>query len=80
MNSISAPLLAALVASDTTSLFVNIVILAVVLIVAFWIVGKMGAPDPIDTILRIVVGVIGLVWLLNLVGVLGGHPFVMYHR
>jgi 3-hydroxyacyl-CoA dehydrogenase len=80
MNLLSAPLLAALVASDTTGLLVNILILAVVLIVAFWIIGKMAAPDPIDTILRIVVGLMGLIWLLNLVGVLGGHPFVMYHR
>ncbi|HEY3756758.1 MAG TPA: hypothetical protein VGL42_11465 [Opitutaceae bacterium] len=66
--------------SNTTDLIINIVILAVVMIVAFWIIGKMAAPDPIGTILRLVVGIIGLIWLLNMVGFVGGHPFVIYHH
>jgi hypothetical protein len=68
------------VTSDTTGLLINIVILAVVLVIAFWIVGKMAAPDPIGVILRIIVGVIGLLWLLNMMGAVGGHPFIIYHR
>jgi len=80
MNLIPASILGAVVvASDTAGLLINILILAVVLVVAFWIIGKMAAPSPIDTILRIIVGVLGLLWLLNLIGAVGGHPFVLYH-
>ncbi len=75
----ASPLAAVVVASDTTSLAINIVILVIVLIIAFWIIGKMAAPDVIGTILRIIVGVLGLIWLLNLVGVMGVHPFLIYH-
>jgi hypothetical protein len=71
---------AVVVATDATGLIVNILILALVLVVAFWIIGKMAAPDPIGTILRVIVGVIGLIWLLNLVGAVGDHPFMIYHR
>jgi hypothetical protein len=80
MYLIPAPFLGAtVVASDTTGLLINILILAVVLVVAFWIIGKMAAPNPIGTILRIIVGLIGLLWLLNMVGAVGGQPFVIYH-
>jgi len=65
--------------SDTAGLLINILILAIVLVVAFWIIGKMAAPNPIGTILRLIVGIIGLIWLLNLVGAIGGHPFMIYH-
>lgn len=75
----ASPLAAVVVASDTTALAINIVILVIVLIVAFWIIGKMAAPNPVGTILRVIVGVLGLIWLLNLVGAVGGHPFLIYH-
>ena len=81
MNLIPVSLLGAVVVtSDTTSLLVNVLILAVILCVAFWIIGKIAAPDPINLILRLIVGILGLIWLLNLVGAVGGHPFVIYHR
>jgi hypothetical protein len=57
-----------------------VVILALILAVAFWIIGKMAAPEPLGLIFRVIVGVLGLIWLLNLLGAVGGHPFVIYHR
>jgi hypothetical protein len=80
MNLIPASILGAVVvASDTTTLLINVLILAVILFVAFWIVGKMAAPEPLSLILRVIVGILGLIWLLNLLGAVGGHPFVIYH-
>jgi len=80
MSLLAHPLFSVVVGSDTTSLLVNVLILAIVLVVAFWIIGSMAAPEPIGTILRVIVGIAGLLWLLNLVGAVGGHPFVIYHR
>lgn len=79
MNLIPASLGAVVVESDTTGLLINVVILAVILCVAFWIIGKMAAPEPIGLILRVIVGIMGLIWLLNLVGAVGGHRFFIYH-
>jgi hypothetical protein len=80
MNLIPVRLLGAVVVgSDTTGLLINVAILAIVLCIAFWIIGKMSAPDPLGTILRVIVGILGLIWLLNLIGAVGGHPFVIYH-
>lgn len=64
----------------STNLIINLVILVLVLVVAFWIVAKMAAPEPIGTILRVVIGLLGLLWLLNLIGFVGGHPFFIYHQ
>jgi hypothetical protein len=81
MNLLPASILGdVIVTSDTTGLVINVVILALILAVAFWIIGKMAAPEPLGLIFRVIVGVLGLIWLLNLLGAVGGHPFVIYHR
>jgi hypothetical protein len=81
MNLLPASILGdVVVTSDTTGLVINVVILALILAVAFWIIGKMAAPEPLGLIFRVIVGVLGLIWLLNLLGAVGGHPFVIYHR
>jgi hypothetical protein len=80
MHLIPAQLLGAVVVtSDSTGLLINLLIVALIIALAFWVVGKMGLPEPVGLILRIIVGVIALIWLLNLFGAMGGHPFVLYH-
>lgn len=81
MHLLPAPVFSAVVVgSDTTNLVINLIILVLVLVVAFWIIGKMAAPDPIGTILRVLIGLLGLLWLLNLIGFVGGHQFFIYHN
>ncbi len=70
---------AVVVASDSTGTLINILIVALIFSLAFWVIGKMGVPEPINMILRVIVGIVALIWLLNLFGALGGHPFVLYH-
>lgn len=80
MHLIPAQLLGAVViASDSTGLLINLLIIALIFSLAFWVIGKMALPEPVSMILRIIVGVIALIWLLNLFGAMGGHPFVLYH-
>jgi len=67
------------VASGASGTLINILIMALIFSLAFWVIGKMGVPEPIGLILRVIVGIVALVWLLNLFGALGGHPFVLYH-
>jgi hypothetical protein len=81
MHLISGPLLGAVVVtSDGGSLLINILIVALIFALAFWVIGKMAVPEPINLIFRVIVGIVALIWLLNLFGALGGSPFVIYHR
>jgi len=50
-------------------MLVSILILVLILVVAFWIIGEMSLPHPINMIVRVVVGIVGLIYLLNLIGV-----------
>ena len=80
MHLIPAQLLGAVVvASDSTGLLINLLINVVIIALAFWVIGKMALPEPVGLILRVIVGIIALLWLLNLFGAMGGHPFVLYH-
>lgn len=52
-------------------LLITLLIIALVVFVAFWIVNEIGLPHPINLIVKVIVGVIALIYLLN---ALGGVP------
>lgn len=54
------------------SLLISLLVLALVVFVAFYVIGMMGIPDPMNLILRVIVGIIALVYLLNMVGGIPG--------
>jgi hypothetical protein len=47
-----------------------LLVIAVAAVLAFYIVGQMGLPYPIDLVLRVIVGALLLLFLLHAVGVL----------
>lgn len=47
------------------SIIVALLIFAIVAVLAFYIIGQMGIPAPIDMIVRIIVGLILLLVLLQ---------------
>ncbi len=49
-------------------LLLTLLCIALAVYVAFWIVDRVGPPDPFGLILRVIVGVIALVFLVNAVG------------
>ncbi|MEY2873710.1 MAG: hypothetical protein RLZZ373_1081 [Pseudomonadota bacterium] len=54
-----------------------LLILVVVGWIAFWVVGQMGVPEPINMVLRVIIGVI---LLLVLLGMVSGYINVPYLR
>lgn len=50
------------------SLLLTILVICLVVYVAFYVIGMMGIPDPMNLILRVIVGVVALVYLFNAVG------------
>jgi len=73
------PLLAVVDASNAVGLLINILIVVLIFSLAFWVIAKMGVPEPVNLVLRVIVGVIALLWLLSMVGAFGGHPFLVWH-
>lgn len=55
---------------DLVSILVLLLVVAVIAFVAFWVIGQMGLPDPINLVARVIVGVI---LLLVLLGMFTGH-------
>lgn len=52
-----------------SSPLIAILIIAIIAVLGFWIVDRMGMPAPIDWIVKIILGVILLVALLNRIGI-----------
>lgn len=50
-------------------LLIFVLIVALIVFVAFWIVDRIGFPDPINWIVKAIVGLIALVALLSKLGV-----------
>lgn len=50
-------------------MIISLLTTVLILVVAFWVVKEMALPHPIGMVVRIIVGVIGLMVLLGLLGV-----------
>ena len=52
----------------------SLLIFAIILCVAVWIVRLLPLPPPIPLIMQIIIGVFALMWLLHAFGAWGGSP------
>ncbi len=50
-------------------MIITILIAVLVLFVAFWVIGEMALPSPINMVARVVVGIIGLIYLLSILNI-----------
>lgn len=55
--------------SASLGLLIFVLIVALIVYVAFWIVDKIGFPSPINWIAKAIVGLVALITLLNKLGV-----------
>ncbi len=54
------------------SILIYILIIGAVGWFAFWLIDRMGVPNPFHWIIKLIVGIILLIALLNVLGVIGG--------
>lgn len=54
----------------TVSFLISVLVLAVIVFVAFWIVDATGVPYPINMIIKVIVGILALVFLLQKSGLI----------
>lgn len=69
-------LIAALSISGLLPLLIEVIIVAVVCWLIWWLIGYIGLPQPFDRVLRIIVAIVAVVYLVNLLLGLGGHAFI----
>ncbi len=60
------------------SLLIQIIIAGLILYVCWWGLGKISLPEPFNKIAVVVLVVITVIFLINLLMGLGGHPLIAW--
>ncbi len=64
--------------STLISLLITLVVAGLIFWLVMWFVGFVGLPQPFLMIVKVVMGLVVLIFLLNLLMGLGGHPLVAW--
>lgn len=56
------------------SLLVTLVVVGLICWLVWWFIGYVGLPEPFNKVARVLVGLVALVFLINLLLGLTGHP------
>lgn len=72
------PILAAISGNTLLSMFVQIVVAGLIFWLLLWFIGWAGVPEPFNKILKIVIGLIAVIILINALLTLTGNPFIKF--
>ena len=64
--------------STLFALLIELIIGGLILYVIWWGLGKIGLPPPFDKIATVIVVLVTVVFLINILLGLGGHPLVTW--
>jgi len=64
--------------SALLSLFVTLVILGLIFWLVLWFLAWVGVPEPFNKIIKVIVGLFVLIYLMNLLLSLNGHPLIRF--
>lgn len=57
-------------------LLIHIVIMGLILWLIWWFIGYIGLPEPFNKVVKVIVGLVALVFLINILLSLDGHAFI----
>lgn len=60
------------------TLLVTLVVAGLIAWLCWWFIGYVGLPEPFNKVARVIIGLAVLVFLINLLLGLGGHPLVRW--
>lgn len=72
------PIFAAISGNTLLSMFVQIVVAGLIFWLLLWFIGWAGVPEPFNKILKIVIGLIAVIILINALLTLSGNPFIRF--
>lgn len=62
--------------SALLSLLVTLVIVALIFWLVWWFIGYVGVPEPFNKVIRVILGLVVLIYLINILLGMTGHPLV----
>lgn len=64
--------------STLVSLLITLVVAGLVFWLLLWFIGFVGIPEPFAKVAKVIVALVAVVFLLNILLGLGGHPIVKW--
>ena len=64
---------------DALNLVIQLVLCGLVFWLILWFVGWVGVPEPFLKIIKVVLGLVVLVFLINIIMGFGGHPMIHWN-
>ena len=62
--------------SALLSLLVTLVIVGLIFWLVWWFIGYVGVPEPFNKVIRVLLGLFVLIFLINILMGLAGHPLI----
>ncbi len=59
------------------SLLISVIIAGLIFYLVWWFIGYIGLPAPFDKVARVIVGLVALIYLIDLLSGLNGHPLFL---
>lgn len=60
------------------SLLLTLVIVGLICYLLWWFVGYIGLPEPFNKVARVIIALVAVIFLINLLLSLGGHPLIRW--
>lgn len=60
------------------SILITLIVAGLIFYLLFWLIGVCGLPEPFNRVARIVLALVAVLFLINLLLGLGGHPLVVW--
>lgn len=60
------------------SILIQLVIGGVILWLLWWFISYVNPPEPIKKVAQVLIALVAVVWLINLLLSLAGHPFITF--
>lgn len=62
--------------SALLSLLVTLVIVGLIFWLIWWFLGYVGVPEPFNKVIRVILGLVIFIYLINVLMSVGGHPLI----
>jgi len=68
----------AIAASSLVSVLIQVIVVALICYLLWWLIGYIGLPAPFDKVARVIVSCFAVVFLINALLAVAGHPFIVF--
>jgi ABC-type multidrug transport system permease subunit len=64
---------------DALNLVIQLVLVGLCFWLILWFIGWVGVPEPFLKVIKVILGLVVLIFLINLVMGMGGHPLIKWN-